>query len=298
MRVYSPSQTATWLECPVKRHLAYVEHWRPRLVGKRELAAVLGTAVAAGVEAYHRARMAGQSNHPAEHWADMASQTARLLLRQLQDSGFQIAEYDQAQADALPGRAAKAVQTYLAAAPIPADWAILEVEQVHQQYGSCRLDLVVRDEPDHVAAVDLKVKLRLEPRYRPKEIERYRHHWAMLHYTWVVEQVYGQTPRRYYILFLVLEPAPESWLQAYLVDEEVLRVWEQSARRVWTQMEVHDTAGPDDRGPWIAAKHADEYGPCEYYDACFEYRWDPALMSHDYVQFENRRAGDATEVQS
>src|SRR5437660_4092349 len=55
MKVYSPSQTARSMECPMKNAL-YREGWRPLAVGMPSLAGLAGRIIAAGLAQYAKYR--------------------------------------------------------------------------------------------------------------------------------------------------------------------------------------------------------------------------------------------------
>jgi PD-(D/E)XK nuclease superfamily len=290
MRAYSPSQTTTWIDCPIKRALAYQEKWMPRRYGKRELAAILGGGVAAGLGAYYHFRGAceqwdGQSIST-KPYVDIAVQVTRARLRELEEIGAVVNDYDRAQQDALPDRVQRAVEKYITwdveGRAIPHAWLILDVERTLPDHGHARLDLGV-DDGQGPAVVDHKVKLQLKREYRQRELDRYRHSWQMLHYAWAYGAVLGRPIRRYYINLIVLEPQFSVELVPFSVEPEHMAQWEQSARRVWAQMEREDQGIEH---PWMAAKHADEYGNCEFAEACLTHKWDPALMAAEYVRKE------------
>ena len=198
--------------------------------------------------------------------------------------GARVGEWDQAQAAAIPRRVARAITAYIAedAAErlIPASWSLLAVEHAFPDYGYARPDLVVHDGLGP-AIVDLKTRLTLDPRWRERELMRYRHSWQLLHYAWAWGQYAQCRVGRYYICLVVLEPRFSVELMPYPITSEALAVWEQSAQRVWAQMAAEDQGAAR---PWMAAKHADEFGNCEFYDACFTHQWDEARMAVDYMR--------------
>jgi len=238
--------------------------------------------------------------------AKLASEAAREVAdqarRDLEALGAQVGEWDRAQAEATPRRAADAVtkmiERDLDGRGLPHSWTIFDVERTLPDHGYARIDLGVHDGV-RPAVLDWKVKLTLKDIYREKEIERYRHAGQQLHYNWAYGEALGIGPLpRHYIGLIVLEPRFNFELLTYEVSPEDHQKWLMSARRAWELMAQDDN--PPAETPWgeppppralrMAWTHADNYGPCEYYKACFEQHWDPELMKRDYVQMEARHA--------
>ena len=272
----------------MKRALRYTHGWRPRRIGKRELAAVLGTGFAEGVAIYHRARHAVQprSLSPtelieiAEASAACAQTSASRRLVELQQAGFVVNDWDAATAQALPLRVHKGVMRYVSANPLPESWTVTAIEQTMGDYGNARLDLALEDS-DGPAIADVKVKLQLDSKYRAKELRRYQDDHQQMHYAWAWGRMLQRAVTRYYIVLVVLEPKFSVELLPYQIHPETLMAWEGSQRVVWADMAAED-AGT--REPYMVAKHWDEYGECEYRAACFDYHWDESLMGQEYVQ--------------
>ena len=65
------------------------------------------------------------------------------------------------------------------------------------------------------------------------------------------------------------------------IHPEAMAMWERGARQTWQDMAAQDAGA---REPYLAARHADEFGECPYKAACFKYHLDPGLMAHEYVQ--------------
>ncbi len=294
MRIYSPSQTMEWLTCPVKRQLHYREKLVPRLPGKREAAGTLGQAVATGLAVYNTARgyrAAGSDSTRdyediAKVASHIASEDASRRTAQYEYAGCIIREDDRMTWDAIPARAAKIVTKFIEKDPIPPHWRVAAVEETLPEYGFARPDLVLERPSGGYTVVDYKVKLSLDTRYREREMRRWRHSWQLLHYVWAAGQVYGPCSQ-YHICMIRLEPSFSIDLEPFEVHPEDMLKWEASARRAWAQMEAEDEGRAE---PWMAAVHADNYGDCEYYGACFEAHWEPALMERQYARLERKHA--------
>lgn len=245
------------------------------MAGKRDLAAVLGQAVGAGLAQYNVA--SAMSTSPCSIPSLMARTTAERLLGELEANGQHVGEWDQSQKAAVPDRAAKAVERYMAADPIPPEWPILMVEQ-RLASGVAQPDLVV-DDGRGPTPVDYKTKLTLKKEYEDREIARWRYSWQMLHYCWELKADH------YYICLIVLEPRFRAELIPFEIHPSLMQVWSAGAAQTWADMKEEDEGR---RVPAMAAKHADEYGECEYAKACFTHHLDPERMAQDYIRLERR----------
>lgn len=278
----------------MKRHLRYSLGWRPRRIGKRELAATLGSAFAAGVAVYHTRRQTAQPHalapteltEIAEASAATAVFEAARQLARLQDQGFVVNDWDAPIAQALPLRVSKSVMRYVLTDSLPATWTVRAVEYTLADYGNARPDLAI-DDVDGPAIADVKVKLQLDAKYRAKEITRYQDDHQQLHYAWAWGLYNGRNVHRYYIILVVLEPKFSVELLPYQIHPETMEAWRQSQLVTWHDMALEDAG---EREPYMVAKHWDEYGECEYRKACFDHHWDPQLMTQDYVNTREKKA--------
>ena len=275
MKRYSPSATETWMTCPLKRHLS--KGWQSRRIGKRELGAILGGAFAAGVSAWKTAEMLGQPLDAALY-AEIAVGHARKELAALEQSGCAIGEYDRAQALALPGRAERAMHAIMAQDPIPKDWKVRDVERIFPEWGESRIDLGM-DTPFGPVVVDWKTRLTHDAKWLPRDVERWRLSEQRFHYSCAYADFLHQPVYAFYILLVGLEPF-RTHVIPFVNHPEELALWLQARQQTWADMEAEELGT---RKIGMAAKHHDEYGPCEFTRACFEFLLDPHLMEHEFA---------------
>lgn len=293
MRVYSPSQTATFMENPVNRRLQYIEKWRPRQIGKKELSAILGGAVGAGLAEYNRTRRDNPGRLDArELFAEVASKYAKAELARYQAQGFTFYERELPTVGRLPERAAKGVLKYIAQDPVPPSWEILSVEETRKAHGWARTDLTTRS-PQGLTVIDYKTKLTLKEDYREKTLSEYRNAWAMLHYAWAESEVHGEHVPVYYIALIILEPQFTILFDPTFIAPEVMQMWRISARRVWAVMEACDTGSSEpiarvieETGglEWHTFKFVNQFGADPYASAILVHKLDERLMERDYVR--------------
>src|SRR5678816_4119340 len=290
-KVYSPSQTATWMRCAMLRALQK-EGWMPREAGYPTLAAVLGAAYAAGVGTYRNIRKSTGLMPPLgvnpdrQKWADISVKTAETLmhakLAEMEKIGLQFGNMSQDDLQRLNARLQKAVTAHVIQDPIPADWTIEGVEVELEEAGRARADLVCRT-PNGLVVVDDKLKVQLKAIYHDKTVQGYANSAAMFHYGYYLSKRYNEDFVSYYIALAVLEPRWGVEMIAYPYNREMLDQWHITTKQAWHQMDK------EERGeaiPWMAATHSDNFGQCPMYKACFVHHYDPALMAKDYILVE------------
>lgn len=278
MRVYSPSQTVSWLRCPVKWMLER-QGWRTRTITRRDIGAVLGTAFGAGVEEFYKT--AHTQDPRGATPTVVAEVTATEEIDKLGRAGCVWLPGDEINTTTLPKIAAKAVGKYTTKDPLPTTWTILDIQRSLPDHGYARPDLIVRSHTGQLGVIDLKFKRTLAAQYRQRTIEEYRHSWQMNHYAWAVGEVYGEPVGFYVTILTLLEPRFEPIFDPVPVDPEALAFWLAGARGAWHQMELMERG---ETQPWIANDHSDRYGRCEFYGACFSCKLDEGLMQEEYTK--------------
>jgi len=297
MRVYSPSATTSFMECPMWWSLA--GEWEPRQVnGPRDLARILGRGFTAGMASYHQWR---QIEHPIltveAPSAVVESAIAAAILATTQGKNELgerfLNERDDATRNALESRVTKAVKKAIQLDPIPPEWERVMVEaDLGEAYGHAKPDLVV-DSPRGLTPVDYKLKLAVRGR-SPEErdrnleylIQEYEFSWQMYHYCWALADFTGAKVTQYYIALVTLEPSFKIQLLPYEIDPESMDLWHVMATRTWEDMEQVDEGHVLPSCPMY---HATRYGVCDCQRAVWKHHLDPALMEQDYVR--RKRSG-------
>ncbi len=294
MKVYSPTQTDVFAFCPQARQF-YKEGWTPRIAAKPEIAAWMGVAMGAGLEVYYKGQINGETTG-AEH--ELAGvQSWEQSVTRFREAGGVVEDSDIA---TIPVLLSKALVKYPKVDPIPATWKILATEYELQDGSRARLDLVVETEQG-VAVVDFKWKKELyvksgegKDQARGRTLLEYENYWNMLHYVWGLKQSRGVTlpsvttlplDPAYYIILGELNPV-HTQMQRFEVDPRVLGQWECTADVLWEEMQQTDDGILSVRGN---TTHANKYGPCKYYDACFTHFLDREAMKTKYVQVERSK---------
>src|SRR2546428_8457195 len=93
-RTYSPTQTETYVYCPMLRTLKCAERWEPRKIGKKQLGGILGTGFAKGMAVYNTARK-NQATVNINDCISAAVCSINESLEKIKTEGYFIGEYDQ-----------------------------------------------------------------------------------------------------------------------------------------------------------------------------------------------------------
>src|SRR3990167_658517 len=244
-QVFSPSQTAGYLFCPMYRWLRQ-EGWREKKVNAKDIGAALGRSFAAGIANYNVACRDHASTGSGEKVGDAVSaglaelDTTVKAMVSTRDTRDQ-----EAILTALPGRLERALSKSIEYDPIPPQWEKRDVEFTIPDSGASRIDLGCWDGQSPVV-VDYKLRLRLDARYRFAEIKRLQRNWQLLHYTFFYGQYLKKPVDRYIVLLTVLEPKFEILpidLTTVWVTEEELAQWHAFAKQVWADMAAEDRGG-------------------------------------------------------
>jgi hypothetical protein len=283
VKVYSPSSTKSWLECPRKWSLS--KDWQSRLAGKREVGGILGGGFAKGMQTwYGEMARAGDPLQAGEAGRSHAIAEMQQLMALTSPQNSEVEDL----LGNVHDLTHSAILKYIAKDPIPQDWKIVDVELEMGEERS-RLDLGVRDNSGP-AIIDFKLKRKLEARYRAKTIEEYRFNPQQLHYCWRWSQVINEPVLRYYIVLVSLQPTFQASIHQFDVPAQTLKFWVDSYEVHWSRMEGDsDWEGqypmfPVNEVPGNFNSCLTKFGPCEFQPACHEYHHDPLLMEVEYVR--------------
>lgn len=308
--VFSPSQTKDFLRDPGMWYFRHVERWRPKFIGKKEVAGMLGIAIADGAAAYHNALKASltggtwDTDYHIKQAATVAVQSIKDEKARVVALGQSVYD-DQAEAwELLEKRAAEGVFKYALYCPFQPQ-EILEVEKTLPKHGYCRIDLVVQTTLGPMV-VDLKTKLTLDIKYQNMTLREFEEDWQFFHYAWAYQdhlnglQFYQgngldvprlpiESPqvRRFGIFLLVLEPKSRlPLLHPIAINPELMRLWEHSATQVWRLMDAMRKGEPItiDPRPWSTFNFYSKFGREDWADAFTKYFLDSGLLPAAYVK--------------
>ena len=308
--VFSPTQTKAFIRDPAAWYLSYVMKWRPRFIGKKELAGFLGSAFADGAAAYHNGLSDSNLDFDLPAQEVLLKKAAAVAIASVTESKEQVVRLgqsvyeDQSESwELLEKRAAEMVFKY--ALNMPAHFHpsnIIASELTLPNHGHCRIDLVINTDTGPTV-VDFKTSLSLDAKYQAMRLREYEADWQMYHYVWAYQDYlqancsqkaeHGnpcQTDhpvRRFAILLLVLEPKSRlPVLHPVVVDPELMQIWVQSATQVWKAMHGIRTGQPYtlDPIPWCSFNFFSKFGREDWADAIQKFHMDENLLSVSYVK--------------
>lgn len=301
---YSPSQTKDFLRDPGMWYFHYVEKWRPRYIGKKEVAGMLGTAIADGAAVFHNflkshGVMQAGKEEAIKKAAAVAIQSANDEKALVIKRGQSVYDDQAENWELLPKRAAEGVFKY--ALNFPSAWVgrVLEAELTLPAHGYCRPDLVV-DTDFGPMVVDLKTKLTLDLKYQAKTLREFAEDWQFFHYAWAYhDYLWSLAPnepappalRQFCVYLLVLEPkgrvpTPET----YPINPEIMALWKHSAVQVWRLMAAMRAGEPItiDPLPWSTFNFYSKFGREDWADAFTKYFLDPGLLTAAYTREQEK----------
>ena len=256
MNVWSPTETADYIRCPMYRRLTRA--WKPRdQVWTPNKA--LGIAIGEGLSAYWR----GQPTFESES-------TVSLIMAR---------EYEENEKWSLEALLHLALKGYRAAcAKAEITGVVLGVDQ---PIGRGRPDLVYRHSTLGLTVLDGKVRMEGDTRYLPKYLSEYETDHQWWHYAWETEQYYGEPVHQCEVLLTILTPRVRVERHAWPVSPARVGMWLQDTEHVWEQMD-REAAGqpPTHRFSSCFTK----YGRCAYFTFCHDCEGDEQRARALYEQ--------------
>lgn len=259
-RIYSPSQTRTYTECPVKWHLS--RRWQPKYLTQSDASRLHGVAFAAGAAMLNKGGDRGEADIVLKK--TFAEELSRCL-----DRGQRWAQ--DVTADDTPTLPAAALAWY-ADHPV-LQYPVVHVEQPFPDFGDARPDLVV-SLGDGLLVVDYKYRTKLESKWIEKSLDEYRDDPQLLHYCWMLRSML-QPVAGYAIVLVTAQPKPAVHFRVFETTDSQIARWHTSVTRKWKAM--------DDFLLW-EGPHYGKFGPCPYLAACLDYDRVPSLMTRAYVE--------------
>ncbi len=292
MKVFSPTQTARAMQCPMKNAL-YKEGWRPKHIGIPTLAATVGKAIALGLGVYNNYRMQleqkgrqidsitpDERETVSKYAMDVGLRHASDILEDIEKGEYIWHTNTDSYFRTVQERIGQTLVKYIASDPIAPEHRIVAVEHdLGSEYGSARIDLVFK-EGDENRILDYKTASTYRAQYHELDMEKYRDLFQTYHYAWSWQDKYKEQIDQYYICHLITQ-GYKCDLRPYPISQESLSLWYQATSQFWPVMESIENGTMN---PWMAAVHEDKWGQCEFKDACFRYKFEEQAMKAKYVK--------------
>lgn len=278
-RVYSPSQTANWLQCPILRQFkrGSTLHelgetdphvWEPRGSGEWEPARLLGIAVQMGYNVHLKGDDGGVEEQV------MASL----------GEGFQ--EQSKYTLLGLTKLALRGVEV-LVDADLFNRHHVLEVDK---PLTHSRPDVVSRHETEGLGVTDFKVAQRIDDRYRTKRMSEYETDDQFWHYAWEVGAHYGEPVKWLRAVQVILTPKALMLQERWEPTPTRLEFWLRGAQQHWRDMQAEDE-GTREVAPRWANCRGGKYGVCVAYDYCHVFHGDNVKATTYYERVFKQYGG-------
>lgn len=263
-KVYSPSQTVIFSECPFKWYTQCVLRYSHES-GQTEPQR-LGQAVASAMEYFNNV------------WKDSGVKPSGPDVIAAALSKAEIPEL----VDSPAYNAMRKVLTkHLSTEPTPDSWLPIAVETPRPDHGHCRADVVYQTPSGRVVR-DYKYTTSCESRYVVGRLQGYGDHPQRYHYAW------SEDASLFQIVLISGQPV-KVHEQVWSCDPADVTRWLTSQRGKWAVMEQMERG---EIAPWLSDLHSTKYGPCSLYDWCQNHKGDHTLLPMlGYVQ---RPKSDAT----
>ena len=278
MPIYSPSATTTFARCPQLWQF-YREGWQPKHIGRLEVSAAYGVGFAKAMEVIFR-------TYPEQTIAETGRavlagiESAQSYIQNRLDNGGVVGN-DNSNITAIPDRLTKAILAFIKRWNCPQGWHSFMPELVFPEHGNCRVDLLCQSDFGP-CIVDFKTNLtKPQPYVLESRLAAFEHSWQFYHYVWAAREM-GIDVRSFSVVIVSFEPFSISQDQ-WVVDEEYLAQWKDSAIGWWGRMDYAKDRGLYDMAP----DHSDKYGLCRYADVCLQGdRWNPERWERSLIHVE------------
>jgi hypothetical protein len=284
MARYSPTSTKRYEECQIK-FILEAEGWTPRVLTRRDLAPIIGSAFAAATARLHRElQRVPKTPIPAEVVSQACEIAERVVHNELERlTAADVELPDVESIDSELARIRRVITRYAKETPVLTWDSIAAIEHTIPEWGNLRIDLagVYHGQP---IVADLKYKRYLVPGLIHSTETSYEYDWQFLSIcrAWQRTLELPHPPITALIL-VVAEPTWHCRQTEFEYAEETLQRWDASAEQKWADMDALLTGK---RIPAMATVHETKYGRCPFFDACFTYHLDDELMKTGYVQLQ------------
>ena len=272
--VYSPSQTADWLACPILRQFKRSSTlsvlgetsphvWEPRSSGEWDPARLLGIAVQVGYNVWlnrHRGRWNGTESEVEQLIESAVTATITTWF----------VDQPRYTPQGLTKLALRGVEVLLDANLFERQ-SVLEIDL---PLSHSRPDVISRHESQGLGVTDFKVSQRIDERYRAKRMSEYETDDQLWHYAWEVALHYGEPVKWFRVVQVILTPKAQVLVESVTVDQSRLEFWLEGAEQHWRDMRAEDTGDRPIVPRWQNCRSG-RYGVCVAYDFCHLLNRDP-----------------------
>jgi len=278
VRTYSPSSTDAFSFCP-RYYGFYRARLKPRAIEYPEIAAIVGTAAAAGLEVFYKARQLNQPIDPVVCTTVALNVAQAEMTAALANGARYVTIKERERWDGIPQSVESVLATHRRVDPFRA-YTVEGVEETSEFHD--RTDLILRD-GHGLLVVDFKSKLTLIAEWVKKEQTKWARSWQLHHYA------ITRGADRFATALICPRTRQGVYYEVVQVDPRYKQLWLRDAVRLWSEMDsVQDTPLEGLRGN---TSHSNEYGECVYWGEACSFGLDPAQMTANLVQVERPKHG-------
>ncbi len=278
-KIYSPSQTKKFLQCPMAWKL-YKDGWVSKKYNKGNLYALRGLAVSAGLDFYNR-----HGNSDAVDGVVVATLRREYDEARIGEREWNVFKSLPYTCVELTQQALLLVRTYIENPPLA--FTVVHSEYIFAKHGNARADVIGKLANGKILPVDYKCKDVPTNSFFQFSIKQdYRYDWQLMHYCWAVSEEFHVDCLDFGIVVLWYDKKPRIEYVPFIVNTERLANWYLSAREVWSHMEACEKG---EAAVTEVAEHKTVYGPCEFKTACLEYNRHEDLMHNEYFYMPRRK---------
>ncbi len=274
MKTYSPSQTKAFLTCEWLWKLER-EGWRPNTYGKNTVYAIRGSAISAGIDAFHHGKDSAACFMATKD--DVATSWDKERLNNREYTEFKSLPLTLAE---VTDMACSVVHTYMEHKHLP--YTVVSSEHIFANHGNARADIIGKNSSGVLMPFDLKTKDKPAQSYYEYLTKRdFAYDHQLMHYCWALSEETGVACLEYGIVILWYSAKPSIEVVPYSVTPERMELWLQSSKSTWAKMEAIENGLIE---PSENAMHKSVFGPCPMYTACLEMNRDPIRMADSYFK--------------
>ena len=294
--MFSPSQTKTFSRCKFKWFLQKCMGTDYSTIGKRDLAACVGTAVGAMFPAYYLHDRKLTQNQLIE----LVISRYHHEVKERCTHGREVQDCEEA--IKYPEMLPHMVEAVLKAKPIPDDWKVLNAEAAVSDEYNAYLDLAGICQRGLWIA-DVKCKMQEKIGYMQNSLLKYQFDPQLLQYVREWSKKQGQQVEFYRIIYVVGSPVAACTYQDFEIDWDHMALREMSDATIWSDMaaanlnlkHLAEQYGGYSKIPLekvmlhapMAPEHMDGFYKCDMWDPCLLYAGD-AAASPNYIQIERK----------
>lgn len=292
--MFSPSQTKTFSRCRWKWFLSKFLGAGGAGIGKRDLAAAVGTSVGAALQAHYRQKLSrdqlvAQAMDRYQYEVEEKCKHGRYVI-------------DCEEAVVYPTLIPQMIEAFLKAKPIPDEWEVTHAETGISDDYEAYIDIVCKT-PTGPIVMDVKCRMNEKQGFMHNSLLKYQFDPQLLQYCREWSKKSGEKVERYRIIYIVGSPKALCIWEDFEVDWDYMALREMSDAVLWSDMAAAALSlkqlalkhGGYRKIPLqevmlhapMASEHMDGFYKCDMWDPCLVYAGDVEKVP-GFIQIERK----------